>query len=222
MVAVTELAVYFLDAASARAARDTPADAVAAVGVLEWLTTSIEQDRAASRFDAWGLSTVIDENVGKPVLGRAVFEHLHELAGVEASWPIGNAGLVHCYGYLLSRTKTPYGLKRERWIGADLARAYGLADDAFVPWAAETTLLARAAHAASALLSAPTVERILVVDGRETRVALSATKGTAALAYAAAEEAGAPPLLVTTFPVAEPAVLLEEFDLETRLHWNAA
>lgn len=157
MVAVTELAVYFLDAASARAARDTPADAAAAVGVLEWLTKSIADDRAAGRFDAWGRSTVIDENVGKPVLGRAVFEHLHEIAGVEAAWPIGNAGVLHCYGYLLTRTKTPYGLKRERWLGSDLACAYGLPDDAFVPWGSETTLLARAAGAASALLAAPRI-----------------------------------------------------------------
>lgn len=219
---MTELAVHFLEAASARAGRDTPADASAAVGMLEWLTRSIADDRAAARFDAWGLSTVIDENVGKPVLGRAVFEHLHELAGVEASWPIGNAGVLHCYGYLLSRTKTPYGLKRERWIGPDLARAYGLADDAFVPWASETTLLARAADAASALLASPETSRTLTVGGRETRVALSATKGTAALAYAVAAEVGTHPLLLTTFPVAEPTVLLEEFDLKPRLHWNAA
>src|SRR5690606_31154696 len=172
----------------------------------------IADDRAAARFDAWGRSSAIDENVGKPMIGRALFAHLHDLAGIEAAWPVGNAGVLHCYGYLLSRVRTPYGLKRERWLGADLANAYGLADDAFVPWASETTLLARAADAASALLASPETSRTLTVDGRETRVALSATKGTAALAYAVAAEVGTPPLLLTTFPVAEPTVLLEEFD----------
>lgn len=216
---MTELAVYFLDAASARAKRDTPADAAAAVDVLDWLTTSISRDRAEGRFDIWGRSTVIDENVGKPVIERAVFEYLHELAGVEASWPIGNAGVLHCYGYLLSRVSTPYGLKRERWLGADLARAYGLADDAFVPWAGELTLLARAADASTALLASPAVSRTLVVDGRETRVAVSAAAGAGALAYAVAS---APePLLITTFPVSDAAAVLEEFDAEPRLHWNA-
>ncbi|WP_307358279.1 amino acid deaminase [Microbacterium murale] len=219
---MTELAVHFLDAASARAARDTPADAAAAVGVLEWLTTSIEQDRAAGRFEAWGRSTLIDENVGKPVLARAVFEHLHELAGVEASWPIGNAGLVHCYGYLLSRMKTPYGLKRERWLGADLARAYGQPDDGFVPWSSGQTLLARATEAASALLSAPALSRTLLVDGRETQVAFSAGAGRGALAYVVAPEAGAGPLLITTFPITDVAAIIEDFDSEPRLRWNAA
>lgn len=214
---MTELAVHFLDAAAARASSP---DAASAIGMLEWLTTSIAQDRAAGRFDEWGRSTVIDENVGKPVLGQPAFEHLHELAGVDSAWPIGNAGVLHCYGYLLSRVSTPYGLKRERWLGADLARVYDLPDDAFVPWAGESTLLQRAADAASALLRAPTASRALVVDGRETRVALSAGKGPAALAYAVASDAV--PLLITTFPVSDAATILEEFDAEPRLRWNAA
>ena len=155
------------------------------------------------------------------MLGQPAFEHLHELAGVDASWPIGNAGVLHCYGYLLSRTATPYGLKRERWLGAELARAYGLPDDAFVPWAGAKTLLAKAADASMALLASPAASRTLFVDGRETRVALSAEVGTGALAYAVASEPGTQPLLVTTFPVSDAAALLEEFDAETRLRWNA-
>lgn len=218
---MTELAVHFLDAASARASRDSPAQVAASVAILEWLTTSIASDRAAGRFDVWGRSTVVDENVGKPVIGQALFDHLHELAGVDADWPIGNAGVLHCYGYLVSRVKTPYGLKRERWLGADLARAYALPDDAFLPWHGESTLLVRAADAASALLAQPTASRTLTVDGRETHVALSAATGPAALAYAVASESDATPLLVTTFPVGDAAALLDEFDADPRLHWNA-
>ncbi len=220
-MAVTELVVHFLDAVSARAGRDTPTDAAAAVGMIAWLTTSIAEDRAAARFDSWGRSTVIDENLGKPVIRRALFEHLHELAGIDAAWPIGNAGVLHCYGYLLSRVKTPHGLKRERWLGADLARAYGRPDDGFVPWSGDRTLLTRAADAASALLSAPALSRTLSVDGRETRLALSATTGPGALAYAVAPQIGAEPLPVTTFPVADVAAIVEDFDAQPRLRWNA-
>lgn len=219
---MTELAVHFLDAAAVRAGRDSPADAASAIDLLEWLTTSIARDRAAGRFDDWGRSTVIDENVGKPVLARAAFEYLHELAGAEAVWPLGNAGVLHCYGYLLSRIKTPYGLKRERWLGAELAHAYGMADDGFVPWSSESTLLERAADAASGLLDSPAVSRSLIVDGRESRVALSSAAGPAALAYAVASAPDSEPLLVTTFPVAEAVAVLDEFDAEPRLHWNAA
>lgn len=215
---MTELAAHFLDAAAARTASPR---AASAIDMLEWLTTSIAADRAADRFAAWGRSTVIDENVGTPVLPEPAFRHLHELAGTEPAWPIANAGVLHCYGYLLSRTRTPYGLKRERWLRADLARAYGRADDAFVPWTDGPTLLARATDAATALLRSPSAGDEVVIDGRATRVALTAASGPAALAYAVASAAGEEPLLVTTFPVADAAAVLEEFAAEPRLRWNA-
>lgn len=203
-----------------RAAALAETDAEAAVDGLGWLAAAIEADRDAGRFALWGASTAIDENVGAPVIGRLLFDELHRRAGLTATWPIGNAGLVHCYGYLLSLVPTPYGLKRERWLGAGLARAYGVPDDAFVPWSGTRTLLTRATDAASALLSTPALSRTLRVDGRETRVALSATTGPGALAYAVAADAA--PLLVTTFPVADAAALITEFDADPRLHWNAA
>ena len=93
----------------------------------------IVQDARADRFASWGYSTVIDENIGQPVIERAEFEELHAAAGLNAShWPIGNAGLIHVYGYLLSRVETPYGLKRDRWESGDLARAFGLPETAFL------------------------------------------------------------------------------------------
>ncbi|MEF2977532.1 amino acid deaminase [Subtercola sp. YIM 133946] len=99
---------------------------------LPELMTSLGRDRAAGAFARWGLSTVVDENLQQPVIGRALFESLHDAAGIEARWPLGNAGLLHVYGYLLSTVSTPYGLKRERWIGTDLSHALGLPDGAFV------------------------------------------------------------------------------------------
>ncbi len=77
----------------------TDVDAAATVlHALPWLTQSIEEDRTSGRFARWGRSTVIDENVGSAVLSRATFEALHTLAGLPSAWPVGNAGLLHCYG----------------------------------------------------------------------------------------------------------------------------
>ncbi|PNW10387.1 amino acid deaminase [Microbacterium testaceum] len=200
-----------LDAAAARALSD-PA---AAISSLPWLSTALADDAAAGRFAAWGRSSVIDENVAAAVLARPLFDELHARAGLEASWPVGNAGVLHVYGYLLSTTPTPYGLKRERWLTGELERACGLDAGAFVPWAGTQTLLSRATAAATVLLARPdalTEE----AEGRTARIALGAPlpEGTAALAYAVDG------LLVTMFPVADPAALRAGLGAP-RLRWNA-
>lgn len=199
----------------------TAAGARAAIDALPWLGASLDDDRDDARFDAWGRSSVIDENIDTAVIPRALFDALHDRAGVAAAWPIGNAGVVHCYGYLLSRERTPYGLKRERWIDDALAIACGLPADAFHPWRMESTLLARATAAASALLVSPAASASVVIDGRRTRVALSSPAGAAALAYAVAPTAGAESLIVTMFPVAEASAPLTAFTADPRLRWNA-
>ncbi|MCU1478379.1 MAG: amino acid deaminase [Subtercola sp.] len=96
------------------------------------LLISLERDRAAGTFAHWGLSTVHDETAGRPVIGRPLFELLHRVSAVECAWPIGNAGVLHTYGYLLSTVETAYGFKRERWIGGELASAFGMRADAFL------------------------------------------------------------------------------------------
>jgi len=112
--------------------------------VPAWMAGQIRADAAASRFARWGRSTVIDDKTDEPVLSRELFEELHELAGltrgdastaaVGVAWPIGNAGLLHVYGYLLSTADTEHGRKRDRWVDGGVARAFGLPDDAFAPW----------------------------------------------------------------------------------------
>jgi len=204
--------VQTLDAAAHLAATDP----VTAIDSLPWLAAALAEDRAVGRFADWGRSSVIDENVGAAVLARAVFEELHGRAGLEAEWPVGNAGVLHVYGYLLSTTPTPYGLKRERWLSGELDRACGLEVGALLPWAGTETLLSRATTAASALLPRPdavTEE----VQGRTARIALSTPTpgGTAALAYAVDER------IVTMFPVADPAALRAGLGAP-RLRWNAA
>lgn len=217
--AVSELAA--LMHAADRAATSTPVAAQSAIDALPRLDASLRADRDARRFAAWGRSTAVDENTGTGVIAPALFDELHRRAGLPATWPVGNAGLLHCYGYLLSREPTPYGLKSDRWLTPALAVACGLPEDAFLPWLPGPTLLARATAAAAAL-SAGLHGSTVAVAGRESRVFLSASEGPAALAYAVAPSPGLPPLPVTLFPVTDAAAILTEFPTLPRLRWNAA
>ncbi|MGK3950253.1 amino acid deaminase [Microbacterium sp. K2] len=210
-----------LTTAATRAQSDSATAARAAVDSLPWLVASLEDDREHGRFDAWGRSTVIDENIGAPVISRALFDELHRRAGIAAQWPVGNAGLLHCYGYLLSRVETPYGLKRERWVTPALAEACALAPDAFLPWLEGATLLHRAGAAASGILRSASLSSTATVDGRHTRVGVTREQGPAALAYAVAVTSETTPLLITMFPVADAGVVLTEFASTPRLRWNA-
>jgi hypothetical protein len=90
-------------------------------------------DARAGRLAAWGWSTVIDEFVGEAVVPDGVVTALHRLAGLSARFPLGNAGLLHVYGYWFATRPTPFGYKRDRWLDGRLARAFGLPDAAFVP-----------------------------------------------------------------------------------------
>jgi hypothetical protein len=207
--------------AAARRAMDDPA---AALALLPGIAASVRRDAGSGLFDAWDLSTAVDENTGEPVVPEALFHHLHATAGLDAEWPIGNAGLVHVYGYLFSLAETPYGLKRERWLDAGLAAAYGertLFHADALAGAPATTPLARITDAARALLAQHTVreERIGTV---RTRIAIGrrAASGPFALAYAI--DRGAGERLVTTFPIASPAETLATIDSDPpRLRWNA-
>ncbi|MFJ2542684.1 amino acid deaminase [Microbacterium sp. NPDC087589] len=210
-----------LTAAATLAQTGTATAARAAIDALPWLRDSIEGDRAAARFDRWGRSTAIDENTRTAVIPRALFEELHERADLPASWPVGNAGLLHCYGYLLSLESTPYGLKRDRWVRDELALACGLQPDALRPWVGDTTLLARATSAAAAILQSPAASAVQAIDGRATRVAFSADRGPSALAYEVAPARESAPLLVTLFPVVDASSVLGEFRAARILRWNA-
>lgn len=181
-----------------------------------WLGPAIDEDAAAGRFGAWGASTVIDEHAGAPVVTRGLFEALHARAGIDAAWPIGNAGLLHTYGYLLSSVSTPYGLKRERWLDGALAAAFGLPRDEFVPWARDATLLTRVTTPARAALQWP--QRTAAGQAGELRLAVlgASDAGPSAIVYGVAGR------LITTFPVGSVDGVLEEWDAAPeRLRWNA-
>ncbi|MBH0097963.1 amino acid deaminase [Salinibacterium sp. NSLL150] len=203
-------------------------------GELPWLADQIGADRAEGRFAEWALSTAIDENTGEAVVSRELFEVLHDLAGLEAQWPIGNAGLLHCYGYLLSTASTPYGLKRDRWVTSELATAFGLAPDAFTPWTGSESLLSRVAHVIVPTLTNPPADALAVHTAitepdaagvsHATRTVVVQRHGVAALAYGfVVQHAGVRVLRpVTVFPVSASSDWLAELAADvSRLRFNA-
>ncbi|MHC5795825.1 amino acid deaminase [Lacisediminihabitans sp. FW035] len=184
-------------------------------------------DAAAARFDDWGLSTVIDENIDAPVIARDEFERLHGLAALQAEWPIGNAGLLHVYGYLLSTAQTPYGLKRDRWLDGALARTLGLPADAFLP-SGRGTLLSRVTAAALPRLVDPPPDALLVLEqqtldgaARVVTVVLG-TPEAGALLYGVRE--GGRMRVITAFPLtsASASFCRSLVDQAPRLRYNAA
>ena len=192
-------------------------DAVETLAQTTWLGPAIDADVRAGRFERWGSSTVIDEHVGGPVISAPLFAALHSRAGLAAQWPVGNAGLLHVYGYLLSTVPTPFGFKRDRWLTSTLATAYGLSADAFVPGTSPRTLLERVTEAADGLSDRATV-RQQEVTGVATSVALDRRSfgGAWALVYIVEGR------LVTTFTVESAEQILDEWDAaEPALRWNA-
>jgi hypothetical protein len=109
----------------------TPVPAAPQVPELETVLACVRHDAADGLLSAWGWSTVIDENVGDAVVDGPLFVALHEAAGMEGRFPVGNAGLLHVYGYLFSTVMTPYGYKSDRWNDGVLATRLGLAPEAF-------------------------------------------------------------------------------------------
>lgn len=195
----------------------------------------IREDAAAGRFAAWGRSTVIDENTGTPVIDRSLFARLHAAAGLDAAFPVGNAGLLHVYGYWFSDEPTPYGFKRDRWVDGALAGALGLPADAF-HLGGEGTLLERVTAAIRPpLLDPPADARgtadvrlgdavgrvvLLGADAASTHGPDSTAPSPTALVYGI--DAGEGFRLITAFPLAgDPRAELADFVEQPRYRWNA-
>lgn len=215
-----------LDRAAAAAADSAPDAAATALTSIDWLVESIHADRAAGLLSRWGRATALDPRTGEVLLPQPLFEALHDRAGLEATWPIGNAGLLQTYGSLLSTAADARaGGDRERWLGTELATGLGLNGTHFVPWQGSGTLLARATDAASVLLaSGGEFSWYSLAEGRATRAALSHEHGgSRALAYAVASAPGTSPLLVVLLPVAQAETVRRDLDeAAARLRWNAA
>lgn len=192
----------------------------------QWLPrilSDIREDARHGRFDAWGRSTVIDENTATPVLGHELFDELHAAAGIDANYPVGNAGVLHVYGYWFSDEPTPYGYKRDRWVDGALAAALGLAPDAF-HLGGTSTLLTRVADAVLPALRTPPANArgtadVTLADAR-SRVVILGTADASALVYGIDHGDGF--RLITTFPLAgNPQDILDDFAAHPRYRWNA-
>lgn len=185
----------------------------------------VAADAAAGRLARWGWSSVIDEIVHEAVIEADVFDHLAAAAGREDHFPIGNAGVLHVYGYWFSEVVTPFGKKRDRWADGLLARALDQDSDAFqLREIAGTTPLQRVTTAALPVLAAPQAGVLgsadASVDGVDTRVVLVSNGGQTALVYGV--DAGAGWQLITAFPFAGDAdALLSDFATRPALRWNA-
>ena len=77
-------------------------------------------------FTLCGRSFNFDENAGKTIVAPEIVAAVGRLAGVPMRGRAVHAGLLHTYGYLFSSIKTPYGLKRDRWLSQSLEQGLGL------------------------------------------------------------------------------------------------
>ncbi|WP_111467055.1 amino acid deaminase [Microbacterium suaedae] len=195
---------------------------------LEAALRRVDADALAGRLDEWGWSTVVDENVGAPVIERDLFDQLHVAAGIVADFPLGNAGVVHVYGYLFSTVVTPYGLKSARWNDGILARTLGLPETAFrLGDSAEETPLQRVTDAALPPLLSPPADAAGVIEQRvgdaTTRAVVTRPAPDGSAALISGIDTGRGFRLVTVFPVADAATFARDAAAEPpRLRWNAA
>jgi hypothetical protein len=197
-------------------------------GVLHsTIDDQVRADAANMAFADWGLSTVIDENIDAPVICRDEFERLHAMARIDAAWPIGNAGLIHVYGYLSSTVQTPYGLKRDRWLDGALARTLGLAPDGLL-LQGTGTLLSRVTTAVLPRLLDPPKDALLLLEHQSpdgltaVRTVVVGCDTAAALLYGVREDGRM--RAITAFPlVAASASFCQSLvEQPARLRYNAA
>ncbi|WP_155288554.1 hypothetical protein [Rhodococcoides fascians] len=182
----------------------TPADIDA-----DWFVEQVLSSRSdPAEMAKWASSTVIDDNVQAPVFNERVFSWLHNGVAGAFNFPIGHAGLMHVYGYLLSSVETPYGLKRERWLSHDLAKAFGLKPSFFIPTASAVSLMERVSSVVIPVLTDPIADSrtILafdeVVDHRRRMRTVymgDPTANSTALLYGSVS--GDDVQIVTAFPV---------------------
>jgi len=201
----------------------------------EQVNNAIAADAAADRLRRWGRSTTRDELAGIPVVPAAFLRHAHAIARLDTDGEIGNAGLIHVYGYLRSEAETPYGPKHARWTGGAIARALGLEPAALLPGDGPSTPIEVLTPILEGILAAPPAGARIVDEtgeGLRARTVLlpggAVAGGSGALLVYGVDDGaaddGATGRLrpVTVFPIADPAGALAEIEAESpRLRYNA-
>lgn len=174
----------------------------------QWFADQVEGSKSdPAQMALWTSSTVIDDNVQGAVFGPEVFSWIHEGAPGSYDFPVGHAGLMHTYGYLLSTVVTPYGLKSQRWLTTDLAEAFGVDPHFFHPTYSTVPLMERVASKAMPILTNPGGSRTVftvdeVIDHRSRmRTVYVSNPMTHATAVVYGVVTGDRAQIVSTFPV---------------------
>lgn len=188
---------------------------------VDELLGHIAADADAGLFERWGNSTLVDSNVGRPVISHTVLRRLLGAAGLRGGMEVLNAGLAHTYAYLFADVPTPYGYKRDRWVDGRLQCILGTERGRLLPVARVNTLLANVTAALDAHLEVAgydwvdtrDMSRSCLVEedpgsGITTTTWLLVRRGVqgAALAYVVTAP-GEEPRYVTVFPTDAGAVV---------------
>lgn len=142
-VPAVDAPAYFLSQAVLAEAAGLAARSLS-LPVNEWtreLLTHLKGDAASGVLRRWGDSTLIDDNVGQPLIAEVVLQQLLAVAGIEGGLERANAGVAHTYAYLFSPERTPFGHKRDRWLDGRLARILGVGRGRLQPVPRGGTLL---------------------------------------------------------------------------------
>lgn len=191
---------------------------------LDAVLECVRQDRRAGRIAQWSWSTVIDENVGEAVVEPELFDRIHEVGRVDARFPVGNAGLIHVYGYLFSTVRTPYGYKGDRWNDGVLARTLGFPEGWFrLGDSAEETPLERVLDVALPLLVDPLVEAAeWEAGGVRQRAVITRPAPDGSAALVSGLDDGSEMRLLTVFPLVDGTAFARTLrEDEPRPRWNA-
>jgi hypothetical protein len=81
----------------------------------------------------WGQSLNFDSGAKSQIVDDQIIADLHAAFGLHNDGKIVHAGVTHTYGYLFSVLDTPYGYKRERWIGPAMNKAFSLKGQSLSP-----------------------------------------------------------------------------------------
>lgn len=101
----------------------------------------VRASRVRAALALWSRSRNVDELVGRAIVEPEILAGIAAVSGVAMSGAAVHAGLQHTYAYLLSNRRTPYGMKRTRWVAPQLERGLGLRPRALRPLPRGGTLL---------------------------------------------------------------------------------
>ncbi len=117
---------------------------------LPHIAMQIRKDvRRGGPLPFWGRSRNHDELAGTQMVDPAILDVIAELSGVRLCHVTPHAGLQHTYGYLFSTVETPFGFKRDRWLGTEISGPFHLHSTTLGPAPNDGTLLCNATWFAS-------------------------------------------------------------------------